>query len=483
MNKRIFAAMMFLLAVNVAGAKKWYMATNGSDSNNGDIDSPFATLPYAQKKMSAGDTLMIRGGKYKITEYTNVQENIYAVIFDITKSGKSKDKPTCFFGYPGERPEFDLSAVKPEGYRVSGFYVHANYVHLRNFDVTGIQVTIKEHTQSENVSVRRGNHDITIEHLALHDGMGIGVYITKGSNVLVLNCDAYNNYDSVSEGGKGGNSDGFGSHCDDRFTGNVFRGCRAWCNSDDGFDLISQRTPVVIDHCWALYSGYRTFATSTPGDGNGFKAGGYGKKAQSAAFDAPRHVIKNCIAYNNKSNGFYANHHLGGNDWMNNTAYQNKYEYSMVNQVTWDVGEDVDGYDHMLVNNIAVKGKKGLYTAIDKSRCTLVNNTFLPQNMTVNLSDFENSTDYKQLIAPRNPDGSLPEITFLKLKATSKLYALQMGCQFDYEDTGHGTSIENVAVSKRPSDNAYYNLQGQKIMHPKPGTIYIYGGKKVYIKK
>ncbi len=431
MSKRNIIAMMFLLVSHVANAKTWYMATNGSDSNSGDISSPFATLPYAQTKMSAGDTLMIRGGKYRITDYTNVQEKIYAVVFDITKSGKSKDNPTCFFGYPGERPEFDLSAIKPEGCRVSGFYINADYVHLRNFDVTGIQVTIKTHTQSENVSVRRGNHDITIENLALHDGMGIGVYINKGSNVLVLNCDAYNNYDSVSENGMGGNSDGFGSHCGANYTGIVFRGCRAWCNSDDGFDLIKQRTPVVIDHCWALFSGYKDLDTLTPGDGNGFKAGGYGKRPQAAAFKAPRHTIKNCIAYSNKSNGIYANHHLGGNDWKNNTAYLNRYDYSMVNQVTWDVGEDVDGYDHLLVNNIAVKGRQGLYTAIDKSCCTLVNNTFLPKNIAVNLSDFVNSTDYKQLIAPRNADGSLPEITFLKLKKSSKMYALKMGYQFD----------------------------------------------------
>lgn len=79
MSKRNIIAMMFLLVSHVANAKTWYMATNGSDSNSGDISSPFATLPYAQTKMSAGDTLMIRGGKYRITDYTNVQEKIYAV--------------------------------------------------------------------------------------------------------------------------------------------------------------------------------------------------------------------------------------------------------------------------------------------------------------------------------------------------------------------------------------------------------------------
>ena len=40
----------------------------------------------------------------------------------------------------------------------------------------------------------------------------IGFYLVRGSNNLVLNCDAYNNYDPVSENGTGGNVDGFGGH-------------------------------------------------------------------------------------------------------------------------------------------------------------------------------------------------------------------------------------------------------------------------------
>ena len=69
----------------------------------------------------------------------------------------------------------------------------------------------------------------------MHDGMAIGFYLVRGSNNLVLNCDAYNNFDPVSENGTGGNVDGFGGHpASASYTGNVFKGCRAWYNSDDG---------------------------------------------------------------------------------------------------------------------------------------------------------------------------------------------------------------------------------------------------------
>ena len=464
-----------------ADAKTWYMATNGNDGNDGSINAPFATLPYAQSRMAAGDTLMIRGGRYTITNYSDKQENIYAVVFHINKRNSNPDKPTCYFGYPGERPVFDLSQVKPEGCRVSGFYIHADNVYMRNFDVVGLQVTIKTHTQSENFSVRRGNSNIRLENIAAHDGMGIGFYLTKASHVLVLNCDAYNNFDSVSEDGKGGNSDGFGAHCRKSDSDIVFRNCRAWCNSDDGFDLINDFTPVTFDNCWALFNGYKTFAESTPGDGNGFKAGGYGKQVQKEAFACPRHTIQNCIAYRNKANGFYANHHLGGNNWYNNTAYLNKYDYCMVNQSSWDVADDVDGYAHVLINNVSLRGAKGYYSQINQSRCKLINNSFLPVQQSVSSRDFEEVKDYEQLTAPRKADGTLPDITFLALKSTSRLYAAKMGWQFKYTENGGRTtdinSVPNAINAKR--DNKYYDLQGRVVAHPSKGQLYIRNGKKI----
>ena len=425
----LLCTFIFLLPIS-STARTWYMAVDGSDKNPGTIQKPFATLPHAQAQMGRGDTLMIRGGKYHIDNYTGIHENIYAVIFEISKSGYSVLNPTCYFGYPGERPEFDLSGVKPQGYRVAGFYLLGDYIHLKNFDITGIQVTITTHTQSENIAVRQGNHDITIEDISIHDGMGIGVYITKGSDILVLNCDAYNNYDSVSEDGMGGNSDGFGSHCSAEYTGNVFRGCRAWCNSDDGFDLIGQRTSVTIENCWAFFNGYKDFKSITPGDGNGFKAGGYGKRPLQAPIDAPRHIIRNCLAYGNKSIGFYSNHHLGGNDWINNTALRNKYDYMMVNQISWDIAEDVAGYGHVLMNNIALTGDGRHYAAIDESKCTLVNNAIFTDDIQATPEDFENFTDFLQLTEPRKKDRSLPDITFLKLRKSSPLSSRQMGYQF-----------------------------------------------------
>jgi len=55
--------------------------------------------------------------------------------------------------------------------------------------------------QSECFRVNVGSWNL-FDRLRMHDGHGIGMYITDGASNLVLNCDAYNNtgVDSYSQG-------------------------------------------------------------------------------------------------------------------------------------------------------------------------------------------------------------------------------------------------------------------------------------------
>ena len=43
---------------------EYYVSPNGSDDNNGTLDSPWKTLEYALGKLSPGDVLYLRGGIY-----------------------------------------------------------------------------------------------------------------------------------------------------------------------------------------------------------------------------------------------------------------------------------------------------------------------------------------------------------------------------------------------------------------------------------
>jgi len=54
------------------------------------------------------------------------------------------------------------------------------------------------------------------------------------------------------------------------------------------------------------------------------------------------------------------------------------------------------------------------------TRCTIDQNSFGEKGLTVSAEDFV-SLDTALLVAPRKPDGSLPQIEFMQLKATSKL--------------------------------------------------------------
>lgn len=206
----------------------YFVATDGDDSNPGTISKPFASLSKAHSMLTPGDTVYIRGGTYKIKEEQMMNPNpntTWSYVFDFSDANHTgtRDKPIRIWGYEDEKPVFDLSEVKPANKRVIVFYVSRHYYHFKNFEIVGTQVTIVGHTQSECFRNDGGNGNI-YENLAMHDGMAIGFYLVRGQNNLVLNCDAYNNFDPVSDGGRGGNVDGFGGHPSSTgSTGNVFR--------------------------------------------------------------------------------------------------------------------------------------------------------------------------------------------------------------------------------------------------------------------
>jgi len=199
------------------------------------------------------------------------KERPYAYVTFLDKSGVP-GRRINYWAYPGERPVFDFSHVKPAGFRVTAFRVNGSWLHLKGLEVIGVQVTITTHTQSICFDNQGGEN--IYELLGMHDGMAIGLWIGNGANNLVLNCDAYRNFDNVSENRRGGNVDGFGFHGRKGSVNNVFRGCRAWFNSDDGFDFINSAEVATIENCWAFYNGY-TPNFDELADGNGFKGGGH----------------------------------------------------------------------------------------------------------------------------------------------------------------------------------------------------------------
>ena len=101
------------------------------------------------------------------------QERLWLYITALTKSG-TPNKRINYWAYPNEQPVFVCSAIKSANYRVIAFFVSGSWLHIKGLEVTGVQVGVKTHTQSECFE-NQGNNNI-YEGLSMHDGMAIGIY-------------------------------------------------------------------------------------------------------------------------------------------------------------------------------------------------------------------------------------------------------------------------------------------------------------------
>jgi hypothetical protein len=363
-----------------AHAEDFYVATDGDDGHAGTIDAPFATVEQGEAAASPGDTVFIRGGEYKFSG----TDRTVGVSF--TKSG-SEGKPIHYFAYQDETPIFDLFEVMPQA-RVTGLDVHCNYIHVRGLEVRGVRQLIVGDSWSVRI---RGDHNV-IEQLNVHDGEAPGIFITSGASNLILNCDSHHNYDPLEDGG---NADGFGCHSSGG--DNVLRGCRAYENSDDGFDFINASGTCTVEDSWAFRNGFIPDTDTKIGNGAGFKSGGYGIPPDPPP-TVPRHVVRRNLAFANLI-GFYANYHTGGLDFFNNTAFDNPANYDMrpaPNVAT----------SHKLRNNIATGTGQTIVNFTGGGNDDV--NSWTLQ-VDVSSDDFV-SMDKAIGTMPRNADGSLPSM-------------------------------------------------------------------------
>jgi hypothetical protein len=426
-------AVMARALLSPAGAAEFFVAPGGDDAQAGTREAPFATIQRAQAAAQPGDTVFARGGRYRMRE-DQIAGRVgpYACVTLLEKSGEP-GRPIRYWAFPGEQPVFDFSAVKPAGARVAAFRIHGSWLHLKGLEVVGVQVTITTHTQSICFD-NQGSHNV-YEQLSAHDGMAIGFWIGRGSDNLVLNCDAYRNWDNVSENRRGGNTDGFGFHGPRGSVNNVFRGCRAWFNSDDGFDFINAGEAALAENCWSFYNGYAPDFTPLA-DGNGFKAGGHaGTPVARLPDPIPRHVVRRSVAVHNKANGFYANHHIGGVEFVHNTAYRNHVNFNLLNRAV-DNRTDVPGYGHRLKNNLGFAGDYEVEN-LDAEHSDVTYNYFtLPIKITAH--DFL-GLDEADLVKPRQAGGELPEVAFLHLAPGS--VAIDAGTKLGEPYTGQAADL------------------------------------------
>lgn len=386
-----------VVSAAAVSAADWYVSPSGSDSNAGTYSKPFKSLMKAQDAASSGDTVYMMGGTYKNFPVAASDSN-YNYMHEFTKSN------ITYRAYTSKNPPvFDFSGTSTSK-RVAAFHVKngVKNVTFLCMKVTGVPVGSQK--QSECFRIE-GN--ATLNQVTCYNANANGFYFCNNGTGKVIKCDAYNLYTSNSTSNS--NTDGFGAHG----KGVTFQQCRAWSCGDDGYDCLTSKGANTFDGCWA-------YNMTKGGDSNGFKIGGYGTgKVPSTV---PVHTVKYCLAANNASNGFYANHQPGQSaNWTYNTAYGNKKgNFNMLERVSPTDATDIAGTREVLRYNISYNGK-----ILNIGKGTKVGSCSWNSAYNCTADDFV-SLDASQMTKARGANGALPNITFMHLKSNSDLKGL--GC-------------------------------------------------------
>lgn len=326
-----------------------------------------------------------------------------------------------------------------------GLQINANYWHVYGLTVYGA---------ADNGIMIAGNNNI-VERCILQANRDTGLQISRRlsslKNIedwphdnLILNCTAFDNHDPATDE----NADGFAAKltCGN---GNVFDGCIAYCNSDDGWDLYAKEDSgsigvVTIKNCVAFGNGKLTEGSSfANGDMNGFKLGGSNGKVPTA------HVIYNCMAFGNGHSGFTDNGNGGGLSLTACSAYNNEkanYTFDRTNGGAFykliSAGAPSSGSERFATDEKASKIEKTLFynsqkyyyadsvASVTKSECkvgAVVSDPFPNEFVSSTAPVADTTVDAKC----RNADGTINLGGFLETKATSSYAAL--GAHFGTE--------------------------------------------------
>ena len=271
----------------------YYVAPWGDDDNPGTFEEPWGSWDKAFNDPSPGDTVYFRGGEYQPINPGAAYAAVYVYADGAFNNYKN------LLAYPGEVPVLNCYTADRSIYR-GIFLQNCQYFRIKGLEIKNCLQKVDGSTFVHAFYTRASNK-IIIENCKAYDNEGVGfanMYCVDDT-VHVVNCDAYNNYDpyTLPPNEPGGMADGFLTFetGTDSLNYTTYYGCRAWNNSDDGFDTYFNTGTVTNDLCWSFLNGYV--------EGNGFKMG----PLHVAKSDSVRRVYRNCLSIENGYSGFNDN--------------------------------------------------------------------------------------------------------------------------------------------------------------------------------
>ena len=290
------------------GRENLYVSPNGYSTGDGSLQRPL-DIYTAVAVARPGQTIVLMEGTYLLEKSVKIQRGVDG----------TAENPIRMVADPnaGTRPVLDFQ-------RLSVGVVHyGDWWFFYGFDVTN--------TQNKQKGFQVAGNNNVLDNIHAYYNGDTGIQISGSSydsaehwpaNNLVLNCTSYCNYDAGFE-----DADGFAA----KLTvgeGNVFDGCVAYNNADDGWDLYAKVETgpigtVIIRNCVAYSNGFVP-GVEGQGNGNGFKMGGSSISGKHQLINCyafwnlakgidsnscPDIIVENCISYNNGSYNvaFYTN--------------------------------------------------------------------------------------------------------------------------------------------------------------------------------
>lgn len=362
-------------------ASHYHAAPDGKPDNTGLTPSAPLGAVTALLRLRAGDTLSLAPGTYTIPRDAAAANTI-----KLSENGTAS-KPIAVLSKGPGRAVFDFSYPalewEQDGY---GILLTGDHWYFRGLDITragyqGVYVT--------------GSHN-TFVNCSFYENRNTGFEINEGGAYTeVIGCDAYRNYDPKKSGGM---ADGFAPK-QTQGPGNRFSDCRAWENSDDGFDTYDSPEKVVFENCWAFRNGVDVWNHGGfSGNGNGFKLGGNHKQANHRAI--------RCVAFGNPGKGFDQNNNTGGLSIFNGIGYGNGRNFGLGNPLN-------AGQAHVLENNVSLDG------AVETGSASASHNSWNP-GFAAGASDFA-SLDTALARIPRDGNGAVPATALFRLRDGSPL--------------------------------------------------------------